>query len=325
VVNARPPSSDAAELFLPRGRHDPERVRTWLTTLATLLAHDDPARPPERDITWWGLAHRSRVLTTWFGAGLVAVSTVATGIAGLVFFDQHWLRIACLVVGAGTGCGLWLVVREWGLHDPGYADFRVRGHVREFFTEIVDILRRATIAVSARPELIRGLTAVFVIGTVPVVVISPPSAPPPAPVPPTSPPAASSLGAPSVSYTVDSPAVTQAVTQAHPTGPSTDLLWDVFSSVAIVIALVLGGALLVVTTLVVIRVSERNAIDATSPRRSWRADRALTAVRCLTLGLATAMGNGKRDWHRHWNADRPGDGPATRWQGSCAVGQPCAA
>ncbi|MEU8205898.1 hypothetical protein [Streptosporangium sp. NPDC049046] len=88
VIAARPPSTDPADHFRPRHRLDPDTTRRFLT----YLAH---AFPPAttRDITWWHIAHttphiRSTVgIALGFGLGIAL--GIVFGIIGTAFGSSY--------------------------------------------------------------------------------------------------------------------------------------------------------------------------------------------------------------------------------------------
>ncbi|WP_160150340.1 NACHT domain-containing protein [Nonomuraea solani] len=87
VIAARPPSTDPADHFRPRHRLDPGATRRYLT----YLAH---AFPPAttRDITWWHIARTTPHIRSTVG--------IATGIAfGIAF--------GIVGIAAGTTFGIW--------------------------------------------------------------------------------------------------------------------------------------------------------------------------------------------------------------------------
>lgn len=126
VVNARPPSTDPAEPFVPRRRHEPERIRTWLTTLAALLEHDETTRPRHRVVApRRPLPRAERVVRRCRGRDIGR--------------DHRHRRSRALrpslaprrVSGSRPGCGSRALAggERLGWHSPGYADFRIRGRV----------------------------------------------------------------------------------------------------------------------------------------------------------------------------------------------------
>ncbi|SDQ60673.1 NACHT domain-containing protein [Thermostaphylospora chromogena] len=130
LVTTREPSTDRTELFRPRRRHDPARVRKWLGYLAHVMTRPPDGSRPTRDFAWWRLARTTALFSTtavWFGIvfGLVG---------GLIFVP--WIRTkegvianvgGGLLLGVYCGVLLLFMVNPWQEQDPGFADLRMRG------------------------------------------------------------------------------------------------------------------------------------------------------------------------------------------------------
>src|SRR5690606_37482390 len=64
LVTTREPSTDRTELFRPRRRHDPARVRRWLGYLAHVMTCPSDGSRSTRDFAWWRLARTTALFTT---------------------------------------------------------------------------------------------------------------------------------------------------------------------------------------------------------------------------------------------------------------------
>ena len=144
LIAIRPPSKAAADLFRPRRRHDPARVRRWLGYLAhhhndqPATTRGDPGQGT-RDFAWWRLAattnaiNRTALLVLALVLGLIPalLGGLMVGVASDLTSGVA-VGIAFAVGGAVT---MGFVVRpdtlSWTQEAPGYADLRVRGRLVE--------------------------------------------------------------------------------------------------------------------------------------------------------------------------------------------------
>ncbi|MBG0830325.1 NACHT domain-containing protein [Planomonospora sp. ID67723] len=137
LIETRPPSRHPGDVFRPRRRHDPDRVRYVLGYLAHHLTHPRNAdgTPRTRDLAWWRLAGTTRAVTLMvrLALGLVvaltiaAVSLIATGLAqGFTPFPVHGLAYG-LAFGLTAGLVIAHSARSWARQPPGFADLRPRG------------------------------------------------------------------------------------------------------------------------------------------------------------------------------------------------------
>lgn len=139
LIDTRPPSTDPADLFRPRHRHDPAQMRRRLGYLAHHLTHprNPDGTPRTRDLAWWHLAHTTHALTltTRLAIGAAIAVTIALTSAlttGLADGPAAGLT-GGLGYGAGFGLTAGLVValtaRSWPQQPPGFADLRLRAHL----------------------------------------------------------------------------------------------------------------------------------------------------------------------------------------------------
>jgi hypothetical protein len=136
LIDTRPPSSDPADLFRPRRRHDPAQVRRWLGYLAHTLTHprDADGSPRTRDLAWWQLARTTGAITgrTRVAIGLIVAITIVlafetvSGLAMGALIDLTGLAYG-LAFGCTAGLVVVLVAGSWPRQLPGFADLRLRG------------------------------------------------------------------------------------------------------------------------------------------------------------------------------------------------------
>ncbi|KUP97437.1 NACHT domain-containing protein [Thermobifida cellulosilytica] len=112
LIEQRPPSRNPNELFRPRRRYHPDRVRTWLAHLAhhldRLPATD--GRTGSRDFAWWHLArhtlnHHTVGITLGIAVGVLAglVSWLVNGSTTGVVFGLTGGFVVGLMAGPATG------------------------------------------------------------------------------------------------------------------------------------------------------------------------------------------------------------------------------
>jgi hypothetical protein len=195
--------------------------------------------------------------------------------------DIAWWRLARRsdVLNGWFGAGLWWVLREWESDSPGYADLRLRGRVYDFWTELVVTVSK--LAVRMEDGLGKVLGTITLLAFLPPLVVATPKEPAQPAVPPSTVPPSSSA-----------PPTTVLIT---PTTHQDEVGLDNWiSAAAVTLASFVLGAALLLLAVVVVRWSATTADrhSATSPRRSFRADRALTGVRTAVLGTATAVAAG---------------------------------
>lgn len=158
LIDSRPPSEDPAEIFRPRNRYDPDRVRHWLGHMARHLSELRVAdgRVGTRDFAWWHLARDTGVITpkVRLAAGLVVLFTVglAAGLAaelaaglsfGVSFGVPTVLGIGLafgLVVGLASGLMVGLTAGAWPMSAPGFANLQIRGRISALGRRLVVIL-----------------------------------------------------------------------------------------------------------------------------------------------------------------------------------------
>ena len=187
LIGTRDPSADPADLFRPRRRHDPDRVRRWLGYLAHHLAH--PAggdATAGRDFAWWRLARDAGVLTRGSALTVGLVLGLAYGLAvGIVLglvegLTTHGLRLpggfaGGLVPGllfgleGGLVAGLVIGLRapSWARQAPGFADLRTRGRLRRLTGlrgPALRVMLQAGLAVGIMAGLVAGLARGLVAG-----------------------------------------------------------------------------------------------------------------------------------------------------------------
>ncbi|WP_187438295.1 NACHT domain-containing protein [Actinomadura decatromicini] len=119
LIHTRPPSTDPADLFRLRHRHDPDHATRWLGYLAHLLD-----TVPTRDLAWWRLAATShtpisRLARLAFG--------IATGIAFGCTFEIVFGLISGIVFGLVSAIGIGIGAHEWAQETPGYARLEITG------------------------------------------------------------------------------------------------------------------------------------------------------------------------------------------------------
>lgn len=136
LIDTRPPSTDPADLFRPRRRLDPARVRRWLGYLADCLTYprDADGSPRTRDLAWWQLARTTRAITrrTRVAIGLtIAVTIELTFVAVSGLAQGTPIDLTGLYYGLAFGLAAGLVVAvtagSWSGQPPGFADLRLRG------------------------------------------------------------------------------------------------------------------------------------------------------------------------------------------------------
>ncbi|MBO3750433.1 NACHT domain-containing protein [Streptosporangiaceae bacterium NEAU-GS5] len=137
LITAHPPSRDPADLFRPRHRRHPARVRDRLTYLAHHMIHRHPAHGlSSRDFAWWHLARTTNAIS-W--PVKTALGIPGGLMAGLLFaylfgielaFTGGW-PAAGIAVGAVTVFVGWLAgwrgPGKWSRQAPGFADLHLRG------------------------------------------------------------------------------------------------------------------------------------------------------------------------------------------------------
>ncbi|MEU8378139.1 hypothetical protein [Streptosporangium sp. NPDC048865] len=150
LIADRAPSDNPAEPFLPRHRHDPVKVRHWLTYLAHHLTCPSGSTDGEdggqgtRDFAWWRLAATTGTMTFATQLALtVAATLLVASTLGLAFGLVDWaentyleekdqylgefpLGIGGVVGGLVAGGYFGFNVRFWVQDRPGYADLRIR-------------------------------------------------------------------------------------------------------------------------------------------------------------------------------------------------------
>jgi hypothetical protein len=138
LIDARPPSGDPADLFRPRRRHDPARVRRRLGYLAHhLQQQQDTTGGGTRDFAWWRLAATTRAITyptrvALAFATVLMVSFVTGFPYGATFRPEDWfpyMFAGGLLMGLGA--------RSWANDAPGYADLRIRDRWTEFARKLM--------------------------------------------------------------------------------------------------------------------------------------------------------------------------------------------
>jgi hypothetical protein len=180
LITTRDPSTDPADLFRPRRRYDPTRVRRWLGYLAHHLSctTNDDATTGTRDFAWWLLARNTHALTrrTTLTLGLTfgLIYGLATGLVLGLMEGLIWLRfrvddgfIPGLVHGllfgleGGLIAGLAIGLRgtSWSQQSPGFADLRTHGRLRQLAN-----LRGAVLKTMLEAGLAVGLLAGLLVG-----------------------------------------------------------------------------------------------------------------------------------------------------------------
>jgi len=150
LIDARPPSTNPADLFRPRDHHDPHQMGRRLTHLAHHLTHprNSDGSPRTRDLAWWHLARTTHalnlttrlIIATPITLLITITSTVANGIANGI--ADGFTRGLGYGLGFGIPSGLLIATsaRSWSNQPPGFADLRLRGRLRRpvsrFFTAL---------------------------------------------------------------------------------------------------------------------------------------------------------------------------------------------
>jgi hypothetical protein len=139
LIDARPPSSNPADRFRPRRRHDPTQMRRRLAYLAHHLAHphNTDGTPRTRDLAWWHLARTTHALNlttrlliaTAITLPVTITSTVANGVAiGIADGLTRGLGYG-LAFGLSAGFVVAISARRWSNQLPGFADLRRNGRL----------------------------------------------------------------------------------------------------------------------------------------------------------------------------------------------------
>jgi hypothetical protein len=134
LIDARPPSTNPAEPFRPRRRHDPTQMRRRLGYLAQHLTHphNTDGTPRTRDLAWWHLARTTHalnlatrlIIATAITLPVAITSMVATGIAnGIADGLTRGLGYG-LAFGLTAGFVVAISARFWSNQLPGFADLR---------------------------------------------------------------------------------------------------------------------------------------------------------------------------------------------------------
>ncbi|MFL6052248.1 MAG: NACHT domain-containing protein [Actinoallomurus sp.] len=171
LIITREPSTDPADLFRPRRRYDPTRVRRWLGCLAHHLSctTNDDATTGTRDFAWWHLARDTLTRRRWLTLGLTLgltyglavwlISVLSGAESGGFGGAAKWDGLtAGLIVGLAIG----LRGTSWSQEFPGFADLRIRGRLRQLANLRGAVLRTilaAGLAVGLMAGLVAGLTS----------------------------------------------------------------------------------------------------------------------------------------------------------------------
>ncbi|HEX4811891.1 MAG TPA: NACHT domain-containing protein [Nonomuraea sp.] len=249
LIRDRPPSADPADHFRPRHRLDPDTTRRYLTCLAR-------AFPPAatRDIAWWRIARSTERIRSTVGrvAGLAFGLVIGFATAPVVGF------------GGGIGSGPWIGVlaglvvgriarKSWVDETPGYANLRLRGQTPRLLRSISGNLTSGRAA-----GIGGGLSVVLIFGH--------------------------EIG------TLLAFGQQGEIVRATGIGVRVGLGVATVAAVVIAVVIAIVFGLGVTLTLGLIKWAEEPTLTSTStPRSSWRADRALILLRAALVGLMAAL------------------------------------
>jgi hypothetical protein len=184
LVATRDPSTDPADLFRPRRRHDPARVRRWLGYLAHHLSGTtaDDGTVGTRAFAWWQLARDTHALTRrtarTLGLTFGLVYGVTTGLVlGLLEgLTKHTFRVPGGFVrgfvhnfmfglegGLIAGLAIGLMGTSWSRQSPGFADLRTRGRLRRL-TNLRGAVLKTMLEAGLAVGLLAGLVEVLMEG-----------------------------------------------------------------------------------------------------------------------------------------------------------------
>jgi hypothetical protein len=174
LIDTRPPSDDAADMFRPRRHHDPYQVQRWLGYLAhhltTMRAGDGTVGT--RDFIWWRLAETTNTLTRKARLTIALTLALTVALTSTMGADLAVGPTEALTNGLGYGLGEGLIAgavvgfaaRSWSKEPPGFADL----HMGRRSTELARKLTRAV----AR-GLAAGLMIALVLGTAVALTVGP--------------------------------------------------------------------------------------------------------------------------------------------------------
>jgi hypothetical protein len=259
LITTRDPSTDPADLFRPRRRYDPTRVRRWLGYLAHHLSctTNDDATTGTRDFAWWHLARNTHALTRrttltlgltlglTYGLAAGLVVGLLEGLISLRFRHEPFTPglVKGLIFGLEGGLigGLAIGLRgtSWSQQSPGFADLRTRGRLRQL-TNLRGAVLRTMLAAGLAVGLMAGLVVVLTTGL--------------------------------------EAGLKSGLEAGLKSGPGFGLVFGL-----------IGGL-----TYGLIKWAETptRTGQASTPMTSWRADRALNMLRIITFGLAAGLAFG---------------------------------